>query len=84
MATFTAPAAFAGVTTVIKVELLKFTKVALLPPNDTVAPLTKLLPVMVTKVPPASGPLVGVILTIVGGEINVNALNATADCESGF
>ncbi len=41
--------------------------VAAAPPNVTVAPLTKSVPVIVTLVPPAVGPLVGKIDVTVGG-----------------
>jgi hypothetical protein len=57
--TSTAPAAWAGVVAVIEVEFTKVTPVAAVPPKVTVAPLTKFVPVMVTAVPPMSGPLVG-------------------------
>ena len=50
-----------------RVELLKLTETALLVPNKMVKPLTKLDPVMVTSMLPASGPLVGAMLTMAGG-----------------
>src|SRR5262245_1652028 len=87
MVTFTVPAGCAGVTTVTRLELLKLTEVALLPPKDTESPLTKLLPEIVISVPPALGPLVGVRLTMIGGGgggVKVKALEAVADCRSGF
>ncbi len=65
--TSTAPTAWAGVVAVIEVEFTKVTPVAAVPPKVTVAPLTKSVPVMVTDVPPVSGPLVGATLVTVGG-----------------
>ena len=54
-------------------EVVEFTvtAVAVMLPNITVAGEVKLVPVMVTEVPPAIGPLVGVIEVTVG-TINVN------------
>ena len=46
--------------------LVTVTFVAEEPPNVTVAPETKLVPAMVTEVPPATGPEVGVTLVTVG------------------
>ena len=45
------------------------TLVAAALPNVTVAPAAKFVPVMVTAVPPAVGPLLGLILLTVGGTI---------------
>ena len=59
--TFTAPVAWAPVTAVMVVELTTTTLVAATPPTVTVAPLWKLLPVMVTAVPPAVVPLLGLM-----------------------
>ena len=64
--TVTAPAACAGVVAVIDVLLTTTTLVAAVPPNDTVAPVAKFVPVMVTAVPPPVGPLFGVTLLTVG------------------
>ena len=64
--TFTAPAACAGVVAVIDVALTTTTPVAGVPPRLTVAPATKPVPVIVTGVPPAVGPLVGAIVLTVG------------------
>jgi hypothetical protein len=76
--TFTAPAAWAGVVAVIDVLLTTFTLVAADPPNVTVAPETKFVPVMVTAVPPLVEPELGEIAVIVGAEPPVPlALNAT-------
>ena len=55
------PAVPAGVIAVSEVALTKTTFVAALPPIVTVAPLTKPVPVIVTAVPPAIGPLFGAI-----------------------
>jgi len=65
--TVTAPAACAGVVAVIEVLLTTTTLVAAVPPNVTVAPLTKFVPVIVTPVPPAVDPLLGLTLLTVGG-----------------
>jgi hypothetical protein len=66
-ATVTAPAACAGVVAVMVVLLLTTTFVAAVPPNVTVAPVTKFVPVIVTAVPPAVVPLFGLTLVTVGG-----------------
>ena len=50
----------------IDVAELNVTPVAAAPPNVTVAPLWKFVPVMVTTVPPAVDPLVGDSDTTVG------------------
>ena len=57
--TLTAPAEPAGVMAVIWVELITVTDVAAALPKVTVAPARKPVPVRVTAVPPAVGPLVG-------------------------
>ena len=67
-ATITAPATPAGVVAVIVVLFTTTTFVAAAPPNVTVAPLTKFVPVIVTAVPPAVDPLFGLTLVTVGGE----------------
>ena len=64
--TFTAPAACAAVVAVIEVLLTTVTPVAAVPPRLTVAPVKKPVPVMVTAVPPAVVPEVGVIAVTVG------------------
>jgi hypothetical protein len=51
---------------VIVVLFVTTTLVAAAPPNVTVAPLAKLVPVMVTAVPPAVVPLAGLTLVTVG------------------
>jgi hypothetical protein len=64
--TVTAPAACAGVVAVIEVPLTTTTLVAAVPPNVTVAPLAKFVPVIVTAVPPDVDPLFGDTLLTVG------------------
>jgi hypothetical protein len=64
--TLTAPAAPAGVAAVIFVLLTTVTAVAALPPRVTVAPATKLLPLIVIAVPPVVGPETGVTLVTEG------------------
>ena len=64
--TFTEPAVCAGVVTVRLVLLTKLTPIAAVPPKLTVAPDTKLVPVMVTDVPPAFGPFAGAMPPTVG------------------
>jgi hypothetical protein len=63
----TAPALPAGVVAVIEVLLTTVTFVAAVEPNTTVSPEAKLVPVMVTAVPPAIDPLFGLTLVTVGG-----------------
>jgi len=65
--TVTAPALPAGVVAVIVVAFTTATLVAAALPNVTVAPVTKLVPVIVTAVPPAVDPLFGLTLLTVGG-----------------
>jgi len=57
--TVTAPAVWLGVFAVIDVLLATATFVADVPPNFTVAPETKFVPVIVTPVPPAVDPEFG-------------------------
>jgi hypothetical protein len=64
--TFTNPAACAGVLAEMEVLLVTTTLVAAVPPNVTVAPLRKPVPVMVTEVPPAELPEFGETLVTVG------------------
>ena len=63
--TVTAPAVPAGVVAVICVALTTTTLVAVVVPNVTVAPVAKFVPVIVTAVPPAAGPLFGETLLTV-------------------
>ena len=67
--TLTAPAAWAGAVAVILVLLPTVTLVAAVPPKVTEAPVTKFVPVRVTAVPPAIGPLFGETLLTVGGAL---------------
>ena len=64
--TVTAPAACAGVVAVIVVPFVTTTFVAAVPPNVTVAPETKFVPVIVTAVPPPVDPVFGTTLLTVG------------------
>ena len=64
--TVTAPTLPAGVVVVICVPLTTTTLVAAVVPNVTVAPVTKFVPVIVTGVPPAVGPLFGETTLTVG------------------
>jgi hypothetical protein len=64
--TVTAPALPAGVVAVIVVLFTTLTFVAAAPPNVTVAPVAKFVPVIVTPVPPVTGPLFGDTLVTVG------------------
>ena len=64
--TFTAPAALAGVTTVIDVALVLTIDVPAVPPKFTADVPVKLVPAIVTVVLPAVGPDDGVIDEIVG------------------
>ena len=64
----TTPAAWAEIVAVRLVELVTLTLVAATPPMVTaVFPATKLVPVMVTDVPPEMGPAPGAIEAIAGG-----------------
>jgi hypothetical protein len=66
---------------VIEVALLTVNDVALVAPNRTAVAPVRFVPVMVTLVPPAAGPLFGLTLVIVGAgaAAAVNALpGATA------
>jgi hypothetical protein len=65
--TVTAPALPAGAVAVIEVLLTATTLVAAAVPNVTVAPVAKLVPVMVTAVPPPVDPVFGDTLVTVGG-----------------
>ena len=56
----------AGLVAVIDVALFTVTPVAAVEPNATVSPDAKPVPVMVTVVPPAAGPLDGLTADTVG------------------
>jgi hypothetical protein len=73
-ATVTAPDVPAGVVAVIDVLLTTTTLVADTPPNETVSPVAKFVPVIVTDVPPAVVPLDGDTLVTVGCATYVNPL----------
>jgi hypothetical protein len=55
------------VVAVIVVLFVTTTLVAAVPPNVTVAPEAKFVPVIVTAVPPATGPVLGDTPVTVGG-----------------
>ena len=63
------PAALAGEMAVICVLEIKVTLVPAVPPKLTVAALVNPVPVIVTRVPPATGPLVGLMLVTVGADV---------------
>ena len=64
--TSTVPTLPAGEVAVIEVEETTVTPVAAVAPNFTLAPLAKPVPVIVTLVPPAVEPLVGLTPVTVG------------------
>ena len=66
--TLTVPAAWAGTVAVIVVLLTTLTFVAAVESNLTVAPETKLVPVIVTEVPPVVLPEFGDTDVTVGGD----------------
>jgi hypothetical protein len=72
--TVTAPALRAGVVAVICVPLTTTTLLAAVLPKVTVAPETKFVPVIVTAVPPAVEPLLGLAPVTVGGTTYANPL----------
>jgi hypothetical protein len=57
----TVPVFSGGETALISVELATVTAAELTPPNATLAPVWKPVPVIVTTVPPVAGPDVGEI-----------------------
>jgi hypothetical protein len=80
--TVTAPALpEAGVVAVIVVAFTTTTFVAAVLPNFTVAPVAKFVPVIVTAVPPATGPLFGLTLVTVGVTTYVNPLARLPLCD---
>ena len=64
--TLAAPAVRAGVTAVIEVADTTVTEVAAAPPIVTPVAPVKLVPVIVTEVPPAVGPALGEMAVTVG------------------
>ena len=58
----------AGEVAVIWVALLTVKELAAVPPNRTTVAPEKLVPVMVTLVPPAGGPVFGLTLVTVGAD----------------
>jgi len=80
----TAPAACAAVVQAIFVDDSKATVAAATPPMETVVPLAKFVPVIVTAVPPATGPDKGETDATVGsGPRNVKPLARVALTPSG-
>ena len=69
--TLTAPAVFAGVCAVIEVALATTTFVAAVPPKVTPVAPVKLVPVIVTLVPPAGRPPLGLTPVTVGAAYTV-------------
>ena len=65
--TLAAPAVPAGVVQVIEVAVLALSAVQAAPPILTALALVRVVPVMVTLVPPAVGPLLGLMAVTVGG-----------------
>ena len=65
----TAPALPAGDVAVIEVALLTVNEVAAVAPNFTAVAPVKLVPVMVTDVPPSVVPAVGLIEVTVGAGV---------------
>jgi hypothetical protein len=65
MSTVPAPA---GEVAVIWVALVTVKELAAVPPNLTAVAPEKLVPVMVTLVPPDGGPVLGVTLVTVGAD----------------
>ena len=84
--TFTAPAVCAVVVPVMVVALIVAT-VSADPPNETEAPATKSLPVIVTDVPPAAAPLFGTTEVTAGGGAGATYVKQPVHvpvCASGF
>jgi hypothetical protein len=78
--TVTAPAVPGGVAAVICVALPTTTFVAAAPPNVTVAPAAKFVPVIVTAVPPAVGPPFGDTLVTVGEVVTPDGVRKATIC----
>jgi len=71
-----------GVVAVMVVLLTTVTPVAAVPPKATVAPETKLVPVMVTLVPPVVGPEVGEIEETVGAAMDISERHTSSTTSS--
>src|SRR5205085_7302717 len=79
--TFTVPGvSVAGESAVMLVELTTTTLTAAVAPNATVAPLMKLVPVIVTDVPPPVGPLFG-LTDVTAGCTALYVNSSAADVE---
>ena len=61
-----------GLVAVIEVDEVTVTAGLATPPNDTLEPVTKFVPVMVTAVPPLTGPALGLVAETVGGASYAN------------
>ena len=74
----------AGDVAVIEVSLLKVKPAAFVAPNFTPVTPVKPVPVMVTLVPPATGPVVGLTLVTVGGTAAEAVVNPVvwSNCEA--
>ena len=59
----------AGEIAAMDVALVTVNEVAVVPPNLTAVALVKLLPTIVTGVPPVAGPLFGEIVVTVGNAV---------------
>ena len=70
--TSTVPAAPAGAVAVIDVEVTTVNDVAAVAPNLTAVTPVKSAPVIVTLVPPVTGPVAGLMLAMVGAEVYRN------------
>src|SRR4030081_2648941 len=68
----TVPALWAGEVAVIDVALLTVNVIAAVAPKLTAVAPVKPVPVIVTDVPPAAGPFVGLTFVTVGAATNVN------------
>ena len=69
--TLAVPAARAGVVQVIEVGETGFTEVQAVPPMVTALAAVRLVPVIVTAVPPRVVPLVGLMAVTLGAEVGV-------------
>ena len=76
--TLAAPAAWAGVTAVMVVELTTLKLEAATPPMVTAVAPVKSVPVMVRVLPPAAEPVTGEILVMVGAGAGAAPLNSKA------
>jgi hypothetical protein len=80
MATVVLPGLPAGVVAVIWVAFTTTTLVPAFPAKLTVAPDAKFVPLIVTPVPPAVGPLLGETLVTVGGFVPLEGVRKATTC----